>query len=251
MSDCGLCSSQRRRKGGDKMRDRDLDDLMGMPQLPPVPAGRLKEIESAIIGDLKPVRPLAPASAYIAAFAAIFTAACAVSCYLIAGQAGWNALTGTERLLVFVPLLAATLLGVVSIVRQMAPAARFARTTVELGAGLFVLLIVIMTAIFHPVREATFVGAGLGCFRLGMFFAVPTAALFAMLLARGAGLSPTLTGATAGGLSGLAGLAVLEIHCPNLNLLHILAWHISVVLVCAAAGILISSATFRLSHVRR
>jgi len=57
--------------------------------------------------------------------------------------------------------------------------------------------------------------------------------------------SITVLGATAGGLAGLAGLAVLEIHCPDVNVYHIVGWHISVAFVCVVAGIIISSVTFR------
>jgi hypothetical protein len=42
-------------------------------------------------------------------------------------------------------------------------------------------------------------------------------------------------------------LAVLEIHCPNLNVYHIVVWHVSVTLVCVVAGLIFSSVTFRRS----
>jgi hypothetical protein len=64
------------------------------------------------------------------------------------------------------------------------------------------------------------------------------------VLRRAAALSPALMGATAGGLAGLLGLLVLEIHCPNHNLYHILVWHLSVTAVCVVLGFVFSSVTF-------
>jgi hypothetical protein len=194
---------------------------------PPVPAGRLRQIETALLADLKPVRPLASTGAHLAAFAGIFVAVCVIGCFM-AGRYGWHALSDLQKYAVFVPLAATVALLAFSLVRQMRPAARHARSSALLAASIFVSLPLIMTVTFQPAQEAAFVRQGLACFRTGMAFAIPAAFLFSLLLLRGAALSPLLTGATAGGLAGLAGLAVLEIHCPNLNVYHIVVWHVSV-----------------------
>ena len=73
--------------------------------LPTVPPDRLKQIEAALIADLKPVRPLASTGVYFAAFAGIFVAICIVGRY-VAGEHGWHALSELQRLAVFVPLVA-------------------------------------------------------------------------------------------------------------------------------------------------
>jgi len=226
------------------MTNGEMDEALRTRELPPLPADQLKQIAAAITADLKPVRPLAPAGAYLAGFACIFLAIFVVGCYLV-GQQGWHALTSVQKLCVFAPLAASVGLLVCSIVPQMTPAAKYARSTAVASASLFALLLVMMAAIFEPAREATFVRTGLACFILGMKFAIPSAILFAVLLRRGAGLSSVLTGATAGGLSGLVGLAILEVQCPNLNLYHILAWHVSVTLVCVLVGMVLSGVTFR------
>ncbi len=212
--------------------------------LPPLPPDRLKQIEAALIADLKPVRPLASTGVYFAAFAGIFVAVCIVGRYM-AGERGWHALNELQKLAVFAPLMATGALLAFSLVRQMRPAAKHARASALLSVIIFALLLPILAVLFQPVQESAFVRNGLVCFRTGMAFAIPAAMLFSLLVLRGAALSPLLTGATAGGLAGLVGLAVLEIHCPNLNVYHIVVWHVSVVLVCMIAGFILSSVTFR------
>jgi hypothetical protein len=226
------------------MTDRELDRLIGSQQSPPLPADRLKQIEADLVRDLKPVRPLAPAGVYLAGFAAVFVGVCGIGCLMV-GRLGWHALSDLQKLAIFAPLAAITTLLVFSVVRQMTPAAKHPRGAALLAAGLFVFLLATITWMFHPVHEFTFVRTGLACFRTGMLFAIPSAFLFALLLMRGAGLSPLLTGATAGGLAGLVGLTVLEIQCPNLNVYHIVVWHVSVTLVCVIGGLVFSGVTFR------
>jgi hypothetical protein len=227
-----------------ELTQRDLDELLSSRELPALPADQLKRIESAVIANLKPVRPLASAGVYLAGFAGIFVAVCFIGC-LIVGQRGWHALSELQKIAVFLPLAATTGLLVFAAVSQMTPAAKHLRSSVLISAGLFILLLSIMAVIFQPAHETAFLQHGLACFRTGMIFAIPAAFLFTLLLLRGAGLSPALTGGTAGGLAGLVGLAVLEIHCPILDLYHIVVWHVSVTLVCALAGFIFSSVTFR------
>jgi len=227
-----------------ELTHRELDHLIVAQELPPLPADRLKQIESAVIADLRPVRPLASDAVYVGALAGIFIAVCIVSCYLIAGRDGWEALSNLQRPVVFIPLLAIASLLAFSLVRQMRPAAKYVRITALLATAVFLLLTASVALIFQSIPETAFAHDSLVCFRAGMMFAIPTAILFGIVLWRGAALSPALTGATAGGLAGLAGLAVLEIHCPNMNVYHIVVAHLSVVVICALAGFIFSSVTF-------
>jgi Negative regulator of sigma F len=43
-------------------------------------------------------------------------------------------------------------------------------------------------------------------------------------------------GIAAGALSGLTVLAMLELHCPNLKAIHVMVWHVAVVIVSSALG---------------
>jgi hypothetical protein len=56
------------------------------------------------------------------------------------------------------------------------------------------------------------------------------------MLRRGFAVNPASAGLVAGTLGGLAGVGMLELHCPNFQAAHILVWHIAVVPVSAALG---------------
>jgi len=72
---------------------------------------------------------------------------------------------------------------------------------------------------------------------MGVPFALLAAGPFWVVLRRGAILSPRAAGATTGLLAGLAGTSVLEIHCPNLDLSHILVWHVGVSVLGSLCGL--------------
>jgi hypothetical protein len=189
------------------------------------------------------VKRLARPEVYIAGIGGVFVALCALGAYL-AGQRGWDALGDVRRIAVFALLVAAAAALIFSVVRQMSPLAMHASSGMWIGAGIFGALLIVFATMFQPASEQTFVHNGLLCLRFGMLFAVPAGILFALLLRRGAWLSPAFTGATAGALAGLVGLTVLEIHCPNLNVYHIVVWHVSVTVVCFILGFIFSSVTF-------
>jgi hypothetical protein len=112
--------------------------------------------------------------------------------------------------------------------------------------GALSLLGFLIASVFHWRRESTFLLNGLACLRAGLICAAPAAALFWLVLRRGAILSPGLTGLTAGGLAGVVGLTVLEVQCANMNAAHILIWHLGVpVLVMAGGFVIVGLWSFR------
>jgi len=46
-------------------------------------------------------------------------------------------------------------------------------------------------------------------------------------------------GLAAGTLSGLTGLAMLELHCSNLKAIHVMFWHVAVVVASGLLGLVI------------
>jgi len=57
-----------------------------------------------------------------------------------------------------------------------------------------------------------------------------------LILRRGFVLDWSRAGFAAGALSGLAGVVMLELHCPNPKAFHAMVWHVAVVVVSAVLG---------------
>lgn len=95
-----------------------------------------------------------------------------------------------------------------------------------------------MAAIFALVFDdhslGRFVPQGLVCLRAGLLWAVPAAVFTWLLLRRGYAVDRSAAGVACGMFAGLAGLSVLEFHCPNFRLWHIMVWHLAVVPISAA-----------------
>ena len=124
----------------------------------------------------------------------------------------------------------------------MAPASKYALALAALLIAILTVLMLVMVSTFHSRHERAFVANGFICMRNERSYSAPAALLFWLLARRGAMLYPKLIGGAAGGLTGLIGLSVLELTCSNLDVVHILAWQRSVVMISAAAGVLFGTA---------
>ena len=114
-----------------------------------------------------------------------------------------------------------------------------ARRRVRTGVLLSIcplLLMGIFGIVFRNYHTTHFVSAGIVCLVIGLLHAIPVALLSWLLLRRGFAVNPVAAGAVAGTLAGLAGVAMLELHCPNFQTLHILVWHTAVLPVAGSAG---------------
>jgi hypothetical protein len=94
----------------------------------------------------------------------------------------------------------------------------------------------VTSAIFRGHSMIDFVPEGVPCLKAGLLVALPTAVLVTLLLRRGFVLDWRFAGFAGGVLSGLTGLGMLEVHCPNLKTIHIIVWHLGVLVVSAALG---------------
>jgi hypothetical protein len=203
-----------------------------------------------VLQDLKPVKPIAPTFAFLAAFGIIFLAVAVVGSFQLRAF-GWGVLSIPQRVVVFASLAAGTGLLASSMVRQMFPGSKHHVSPGLLPVGVLALLTLTAAAVFQPKVEFAFVSNGLSCLRAGLSYAIPGALLLWLVLRRGAILSPKLTTATAGGFAGLIGLTVLEVHCPILNRYHILVWHMGVVLLSMLGGLSLGAAWERIGTWRK
>ncbi len=197
----------------------------------------LDRIRPPVLSSVEPVRPLAPAGVFMAAIL-ILVAAAATAGGMLFGLHGLPVLSPAERWAIFSTLFAIAVLGAFAAARDMRPGARTVR-----GGVLFVIAIAaietVFLSVFHDYGADRFVRLGMVCLGAGLACSVPTGLLVWLLMRRGYIVAPVSTGAAIGVVSGLTGLAALELHCPVLTIPHVAVWHVGVLVVCTGAGALV------------
>lgn len=229
-----------------RLEQDKLDDLFRR-EADAVDDAYVENLQRTITRDLKPVRRMARPAAFTAAFLLIAAAVSGLS-LLIMPSYGWDSLTLTARIAVFATIISSASLLAFSLSLQMVPGSRIYWTPGLLVAGISVLIVTVLAAVFQIRAQPEFVRRGLVCMRAGVPFAVPASLLFAVLLRRGLVLSPRRAGMITGMLAGLVSMAVLEVHCPNFDLAHIIIWHFGIPLTGAFTGYLFGVIGERIGH---
>lgn len=195
----------------------------------------LRQLEQTLAAELRPVRPLAPARYFLAAFAAIFVLIAAIGGYRM-GAFGISAMSPLQTVATLCALAASAGLLAYSLVQQMVPGSLHRIPLHFLPPAVMIWLVLVMAVVFQFEHEQNFWRQGWVCLRAGTPFGLAAAVPFWLLLRRGAILSPRVAGTAAGLLAGLVGTSALEIHCPILDASHILVWHLGIALIGALAG---------------
>lgn len=213
--------------------------IAALDQSPPgdsVKTEAITAIEQRLLENLTPVRALPPKKLFFAAFLLIFVALMAAGIAHL-GAFAWAELGLARRIMISTSLGASAALLAYSLVQQMFPGSRHRISPALLPAVTFVCLTLILAALFEVGQSGHFIREGMPCFEAGIPYAIPAAVLFWLILRRGVVLSPWVTGGLCGALAGLIGVSVLEIHCSNFDLRHILVWHLGVGVSGALAGL--------------
>jgi len=223
------------------MMDKGMDEILKQAGQVPyeVDPALLDQISCSIGPSLSPVRPLPPSWALQGGLIAI-SVGIAFAGAARMGFNGFEKLGVSERALIF-PALAVFVWMAASIwVAENIPGSRrLVSSGVLLLVGTLAILAV-FAGLFHDYQTTHFVSAGIACLLTGLLHAIPAAFLGWWLLRRGFALDSVAAGLMGGTLAGLAGLTMLELHCPNFQALHILIWHTAVVPISAAAGALLA-----------
>jgi hypothetical protein len=206
-----------------------------------IDSSQIDQLQKMIVGDLRPVRPLLPSWVFLLAFALIFVGLSYLG-VLYLGSYGWFVLMPEQKIAVFATLAASAALLAFSLVKQMVPGQKSLFHPGLLPIALFVLLCLVVASVFQVRVDPHFLRAGEACLKAGVPYAIPAALVFWLILRRGAMLSPRVVGAMAGMLAGLVSTTVLEVHCPNLNVWHILVWHVGIALLGMITGLFVAIA---------
>ncbi len=194
----------------------------------------VESVESVLLKDLRPVRPLAPVWSFSALLVGLF-AFFAILSGSILGLHGIRVLSPSQMAWIFSALLGTGMMAGVALAREMRPASgvRFGYSVPIIANALF---LIVFAALLTGYGIKNFVAEGIPCLVAGLSVSLPTAVAIALILRRGFILDWKKTGTLAGTLAGLAGLGMLELHCANLKAIHVLAWHVAVVVMSGTAG---------------
>ena len=223
------------------MKNEEINDVLekaGRALPDPSPA-TLQRVADSIKLSLHPVRPLPPEWAMTAGLVLI-CAAVSLAGAARAGFFGFEKMDVLERLLIFPALVILVWVAAVEFIHEMIPGSRRRVSPgALLGLGSSVLL-ALFALLFRDYRADHFISAGIACLLTGFLYAIPAALLGWLLLRRGFAVNPISAGLVAGVLGGLAGVGMLELHCPNFQAAHVLVWHTAVVPLSGAAGALVA-----------
>ena len=222
------------------MKDKEIDAILKQAAQAPhdVDLALLDRVAKSIGSSLRPVRPVPPAWV-LAGGLALICLAVAVAGAARSGFYGVQKLSILERALIFPTLGILIWLRATATASEMIPGSRRrAAPGLLLGAGSLGLLIV-FAVLFHDYRTDHFVSQGIVCLSAGLLHAIPAALASWFLLRRGFAVNAVAAGLVVGTLAGLAGVTMLELHCANLETLHVMLWHTAVMPVSAAAGALL------------
>ena len=222
------------------MKNEEIDDVLKKaaqtPQeLDPIV---LERIDDSIRRSLRPVKPLPPVW-LIAGGLVLVCTAIALAGAARAGFFGVAKMNLLERWLVFPALGLLACFAAVSFVHQMIPASRLRVSPGALLALSSVALLAVFAHLFRDYYTDHFLSAGIACLLTGLLHAIPAGLLSWLMLRRGFAVNHVSAGLVVGTLGGMAGVGMLELHCPNFQAAHILVWHTAVVPVSAALGALL------------
>jgi hypothetical protein len=219
------------------MNEKNMDDFLKQAARDPeaVSPALLDRIAASMGNSLPAVRPLPPS--WVMEFGLI---AIAIS-IAVAGAAkaeflGVLKLNFSERMLIFPVLGILIFLAASAWVSENIPGSKRRFTPGALLEVAIFVMLVVFGVLFRNYQTQHFLSSGLICLRAGLFYAIPTAFLGWLILHRGFAVNAVASGLVGGTLAGLAGVAMLELHCPNFQALHVLIWHTSVIPISAAGG---------------
>jgi len=220
------------------VKDEQIDGVFKQAGPDPLDPRLLENIGDLIKPSMRPVRPLPPVW-QMSAGLVLVSAAVSLAGAARGGFLGFAKMTPLERSLVFPALCLLIGLAAISFVHQLIPASRIRVSPGALLAVNIVALLALFAPLFRDYHTDHFFSAGIICLVTGLLHAILAGLLSWFVLRRGFAVDPASAGLAAGILSGLAGVGLLELHCPNFQATHILVWHTAVIPVSAALGVLL------------
>ncbi len=221
------------------MTDAEIDEILERGAVAPYqmdPA--LRSRVSTSMSDLRPVRPVSPV--WMLASLLSISALIAIASASALGLYGITKLSIPEIGTIFSALGIFTWLAATMSVGEMIPGSRRWMSPAMLLALILIGSIAVEAVLFRNYAMDAFVPAGIPCLRAGLVVAIPAGVGSWLVLRRGFAVNPRSAGLAAGTLAGLAGVMMLELHCPNFLAPHVMVWHTAVIPISALMGALLA-----------
>ena len=221
------------------MRDDEMDDLLKRAgDSGGVDPALLDRVTHSIGASLRPVRPL-PHPAVLAILVIAVSLGVGAVAAAILGMHGVVKMSAPQIGILFPALAALVCMMAFLSVREMIPGSRR-----RIGAGRALaiccgVLAAVLAFLFRDYQVERFWKQGMVCLTAGLEVALPAALLTWLVLRRGFAVQAAAAGLAQGMVAGLAGITMLELHCPNFQTAHILIWHIAVVPVSGLLAALV------------
>ena len=233
------------------MSDREIDKMLerAAGAAHEVDPGLLGRVSTSMTASLRPVQPMPAAP--VLAFQLL-----SISVFLAVAAAWWLGFSGIRKLgvaeigSIFPALLIFTWLAALLSVAETTPGGLRWKNPeimepVMRNRGMLVLVVMVIwialaAVFFRNYDLGAFVPQGMNCLRAGLLVAISAGAASWLVLRRGFAVSPARAGLAAGTMAGLAGLIMLEIHCPNFRAPHVMVWHTAVIPVSALTGAILA-----------
>lgn len=222
------------------MKDRDIDDILkrateGARDVDPV---LLDRVADSVRSSMTPVRPI-PAPWVLASAVALICVIVALAGAMLLKPYGIQKMNALEIGLIF-PVLGILIWIASSLcVSEVIPGSRRPVAPWLLSLSGCLALAVVFALLFSDYRTERFVSQGMACLTAGLLHAFPVSLASVWVLSRGFAVNSVAAGLAKGTLAGLAGVTMLELHCPNFEAPHVMVWHIAVLAVSGVVGALL------------
>ena len=207
--------------------DRILAQAANRSGLPDPDSAAIARAQASLPDSIGPVRPIRSPWLFVSLFVVAFAAIALCGAWTF-GVRGLPVLSIVRRAVIFPVVLAGAGIAAIASAREMRPAGGTRISSLAMAIGVLAPLAA-FALLFQDYNFQNFVPEGVRCLLAGLACAIPAALLIFLLLRRGFILDYRAAGLAAGTLAGLAGIGMLELHCPILKAPHIMFWHVAVV----------------------
>jgi hypothetical protein len=222
------------------VKDRDIDDILkrsaeGARDVDPA---LLDRVADSMRSSLSPVRPI-QAPWILASAVALICVIVALAGAMLLKPHGIQKMNALQIGLIFPVLGILIWIASVLCVSEVIPGSRRPVAPWLLLLSGCLAPAVVFALLFTDYGRERFVSQGMTCLTAGLLHAFPVSVASVWVLSRGFALNSVAGGLAKGTLAGLAGVTMLELHCPNFEAPHVMVWHIAVLAVSGVVGALL------------